>query len=88
MVGIELNCALVVRQISVELAYGHHAFLPILREGLGSRGQSVADDPLIQLLTCLNIKNINVNAVFCKKLYLFLQKSGKKQIKISREKII
>ena len=55
MVGIELNCALVVRQLSVELAYGHHAFSPILREGLGSRGQSVADDPLVQLLTCLNI---------------------------------
>ena len=58
MVGIELNCALVVRQLSVELAYGHHAFSPILREGLGSWGQSVADDPLIQLLTRLNAKNI------------------------------
>ena len=64
MVGIELNCALVVRQLSVELAYGYHAFSPILREGLGSRGQSVADDPLVQLLTCLNIKIKIVNASF------------------------
>ncbi len=68
MVGIELNCALVVRQLSVELAYGHQAFSPILREGLGSRGQSVADDPLIQLLTCLNTKNIQLMRVFYKKL--------------------
>ena len=66
MVGIELNCALVVRQLSVELAYGHHAFSPILREGLGSRGQSVADDPLIELLTRLNTKNIELTRVLCK----------------------
>ena len=58
MVGIELNCALVARQLYVELAYGYHAFSPILRKGLGARGQSVADDPLIQLLTRLNTKNI------------------------------
>ena len=64
MVGIELNCALVVRQLPVELAYGYHAFSPILRKGLGSRGQSVADDPLVQLLTCLNIKIKIVNARF------------------------
>jgi hypothetical protein len=64
MVGIELNCALVVRQLPVKLAYGYHAFSPILRKGLGSRGQSVADDPLFQLLTCLNTKIKNVNARF------------------------
>ncbi len=56
VVGIELNCALVVRQLPVELAYGYHAFSPILRKGFGSRGQGVADDPLVQLLTWLNIK--------------------------------
>jgi hypothetical protein len=64
VVGIELNCALVVRQLPVELAYSYHAFSPILRKGLGSRGQSVADDPLIQLLTCLNTKIKIVNASF------------------------
>jgi hypothetical protein len=51
MVGIELNFALIVCQLSVELAYGYHAFSPILRKRFGSRGQSVADDPLVQLLT-------------------------------------
>jgi hypothetical protein len=50
MVGIELNFALIVRQLSVELAYGYHALSPILRKRFGSRGQSVADDPLVQLL--------------------------------------
>ena len=64
MVGIELNCAVVVRQLSVKLANGYHAFPPILRKGLGSRGQSVADDPLVQLLTCLNMKIKIVNASF------------------------
>ena len=58
MVGIELNCALVVRQLPVELAYGYHAFSPILRKGLGSRGQSVADDPLVELLTRLNTEKM------------------------------
>jgi hypothetical protein len=47
MVGIELNFALIVRQLSVELAYGYHALSPILRKRFGSRGQSVADDPFI-----------------------------------------
>ncbi|MFN9898003.1 MAG: hypothetical protein ACK55Z_04235 [bacterium] len=61
MVGIELNCALVVRQLSVELANGHHAFSPVLRKGLGSRGQSVADDPLVELLTRLNTEKCKVN---------------------------
>ena len=64
MVGIELNCALVVRQLSVELANGYHAFPPILRKGLGSRGQSVADDPLVELLTRLNTKKCRVNTRF------------------------
>ncbi len=64
MVGIELNCALVVRQLPVELVYGYHALSPILRKGLGSRGQSVADDPLIELLTRLNTKKCRVNARF------------------------
>jgi hypothetical protein len=50
MVGIELYCALVVRQLSVELAYGYHAFSPVIRKRFGSRGQGVADDPLVQLL--------------------------------------
>ena len=50
MVGIELSCALVVRQLPVELAYGYHAFSPILWKRFGSRGQGVADDPLVQLL--------------------------------------
>ncbi len=64
VVGIELNCALVVRQLSVELANDYHAFPPILRKGLGSRGQSVADDPLIELLTRLNTEKYKVNARF------------------------
>ncbi len=64
MVGIELNFAFVVRQLSVELANGYHAFSPVLRKGLGSRGQSVADDPLIQLLTRLNTEKNTVNARF------------------------
>ncbi len=67
MVGIELSCALIVRQLPVELAYGYHAFSPILRKRFGSRGQGVADDPFVQLLTRLNIKNMDVNASFCKK---------------------
>jgi hypothetical protein len=50
MVGIELNFALIVRQLSVELAYGYHAFSPILRKRFGAWGQGVADDPLVQLL--------------------------------------
>jgi hypothetical protein len=50
MVGIELNFALIIRQLPVELAYGYHALSPILRKRFGSRGQSVADDPFIQLL--------------------------------------
>jgi hypothetical protein len=64
VVGIELNCALVVRQLSVELANGYHAFPPILRKGLSSRGQGVADDPLIELLTRLNTEKYKVNARF------------------------
>ncbi len=64
VVGIELNCALVVRQLSVELANGYHAFPPILRKGLGSRGQSVADDPLVELLTRLNTEKCKVNVCF------------------------
>ncbi len=47
MVGIELNFALIVRQLPVELADGYHALSPILRKRFGTRGQSMADDPLI-----------------------------------------
>jgi hypothetical protein len=47
---MELNLALIVRQLPVELAYGYHALLPILRKGFGSRGKGVADDPLVQLV--------------------------------------
>ena len=50
MVGMELNFALIIRQLSVESAYGLHALPPILRKGFGSRGEGVADDPLVQLL--------------------------------------
>ncbi len=64
MVGIELNCALVVRQLSVELTNGYHAFSPVLWKGFGSRGQSVADDPLVELLTRLNTEKYRVNARF------------------------
>ncbi len=67
MVGIELNCALVVRQLPVELANGYHAFSPVLRKGFGSRGQSVADDPLVELLTRLNTeKKVELTRVLCK----------------------
>ena len=68
MIGIELSCALVVRQLLVELANGDHAFSPVLRKGLGSRGQSVADDPLVELLTRLNTKkkNVELTRVLCK----------------------
>jgi hypothetical protein len=47
MVGIELNFALIVRQLHVELAYGYHALSPILRKRFGSRGQGLEDDPFI-----------------------------------------
>jgi hypothetical protein len=47
VVGIELSGALIVRQLPVELAYGYHAFSPILWKRFGSRGQGVADDPFI-----------------------------------------
>ncbi len=78
MIGIELNCALVVRQLPVELADGYHAFSPILRKRLGSWGQSVADDPLIQLLTCLNTKKIQLMRVLCKKFVTFPAKIRQK----------
>jgi hypothetical protein len=47
MVGIELDLALIVRQLPVENAY---ALPPILRKGFGSRGEGMADDPFVQLL--------------------------------------
>jgi hypothetical protein len=50
MVGMELDLALIVRQLPVETAYGLHALPPILRKRFGSRGEGVADDPLVQLL--------------------------------------
>ena len=61
MVGIELSLAFVVRQFPVESAYGLHALPPVLRKGFGSRGQSVADDPLVELLTRLNTEKCKVN---------------------------
>ena len=64
VVGMELNLALVVRQLPVESAYGLHALPPILRKGFGSRGEGVADNPLVQLVSGLNIKNMNFNARF------------------------
>jgi hypothetical protein len=56
MVGMELDLALIVRQLPVETAYGLHALPPVLRKGLGSRGKGVADNPLVQLVPGLNIK--------------------------------
>ncbi len=64
MVGMELDLALIVRQLSVESAYGLHALPPVLRKGFGSRGEGVADHPLVQLVPGLNIKNMNFNARF------------------------
>ncbi len=64
MVGIELNRALVIRQLPVESAYGLHALPPVLRKRLGSGGEGVADDPLVQLMSRLNIKRQILNARF------------------------
>jgi hypothetical protein len=47
MVGIELNFALIIRQLSVESAYGLHALPPVLRKGFSSWGEGVADNPFI-----------------------------------------
>ncbi len=67
MVGMELDLALIVRQLPVESAYGLHALPPVLRKGFGSRGEGVADHPLVQFTPVLNIKiKKNVNARFCK----------------------
>ena len=52
MVGIELNCALVVRQLSVELANGYHAFSPVLRKGFGVNTEKK--------------KNVELTRVLCK----------------------
>ncbi len=68
MVDMELNLALIARQLPVESAYGLHALPSILRQGFGSRGKGVADHPLVQFTSALNIKiKKNVNARFCKK---------------------
>jgi hypothetical protein len=68
MVGMELDLALIVRQLPVESAYGLHALQPVLRQGFGSRGEGVANNPLVQFTPVLNIKiKNNVNARFCKK---------------------
>jgi hypothetical protein len=56
MVGMELNLALVVRQLPVESAYGLHALPPILRQGFGSGRKGVADHPFIELTSALNSK--------------------------------
>jgi hypothetical protein len=56
MVGMELNLALVVRQLPVESAYGLHALPSVLRQGFGSRRKGVADHPFIELISVLNSK--------------------------------
>jgi hypothetical protein len=48
MVGMELNLALVVRQLPVESAYGLHALPPVRQQGFGSRGEGVADNSLVE----------------------------------------
>jgi len=57
VVGMELNLALVVRQLPVESAYGLHALPSILRQGFGSGRKGVADHPFIELTSALNNKN-------------------------------
>ncbi len=64
MVGMELNLALIICKLLVESAYGLHALPPVLRQWLGSRRKGVADNPLVQLVSGLNIKNMNFNARF------------------------
>ncbi len=64
MVGMELNLALIIRQLPVESAYGLHTLPPVLRKRFGSRGEGVADDPLVQLMSRLNIKIQVFNARF------------------------
>ena len=65
MVGMELDLALIVSQLPVESAYGLHALPPVLRKGFGSRGEGVADNPLVQFTSGLNIKIIkDFNARF------------------------
>ncbi len=62
---MELNLALIIRQLPVESAYGLHALPSILRQGFGSRGEGVEDYPLVQLIPGLNIKIIkDFNARF------------------------
>ena len=69
MVGMELNLALIVRQLPVESAYGLHALPPVLRKGFGSGREGVADDPFIELMPCLNIRKYKfLMRVFCKNL--------------------
>ncbi len=64
---IELNLALVIRQLPVESAYGLHALTPVLRKGFGSWGEGVADNPFVQLMSGLNIKKCKfLMRVFCK----------------------
>jgi hypothetical protein len=63
MVGMELDLALIVRQLPVESAYSLHALPPVLRQGFGSRGEGVADHPLVELTSALNSKmkkNVNM----------------------------
>ena len=67
MVGMELDLALIVRQLPVESAYGLHALPPVLRKGFGSGREGVADDPFIELMPCLNIRKYDLlMRVFCK----------------------
>ena len=67
MVGMELDLALIVRQLPVESAYGLHALPPVLRKGFGSGREGVADDPFIELMPCLNIRKYKfLMRVFCK----------------------
>jgi hypothetical protein len=79
MVGMELDLALIVRQLPVESAYGLHALPPVLRKGFGSRGEGVADNPLVQLVPGLNVKNMKIlMRVFCKKIVAFPAKIRQK----------
>ncbi len=59
MVGMELDLALIVRQLPVESAYGLHALPPVLRKGFGSRGEGVADNPLVQFTFGSEHRNYN-----------------------------
>ncbi len=87
MVGMELDLALIVSQLPVESAYGLHALPPVLWKGFGPRGEGVADNPLVQLVPGLNIKNMKIlMRVFCNKIVAFPAKIRQKTNKKLAEK--